>query len=154
MSWVIRPLALGDAALICDHRARIFIEDGHPEREVAAARQPFLAWLVAQLHDHAYYGWVAEEDQGAIGSVGLRFLDWPPHPEFPHCAQRGYVTNLFVEPSARGRGLARALMANCEAMAYDRGVPRLLLNASKKGQPFYDRLGWKVASAMTRLVET
>lgn len=153
MGWVLRPLSLGDAALICDHRDRIFIEDGRPEADVEAARQPFLDWLVTHVRDETYFGWVAEENQAAIGSVGLRFLDWPPHPELPQCAQRGYVLNLFVEPEARGRGLGRALMTRCEAMANARGVPRLILNASTKGRPLYDRLGWKASNAMTLLIE-
>lgn len=153
MTWALRPLALGDAALICDHRARIFVEDGCPHTLVASAGPAFQAWLVSRMRGGDYLGWAAEESGAAIGSVGLRFLDWPPHPDQPDCDRRGYVLNLFVEPAHRGRGVGRALMGRCDEEARARGVQRLWRNASKHGRRLYDALGWSTTNAMARLLE-
>lgn len=55
------------------------------------------------------------------------------------------VKRLWVEPSARGIGLATRLMAAVEAEARARGVTRLVLDTNRaltEARAFYRREGW------------
>jgi ribosomal protein S18 acetylase RimI-like enzyme len=57
-----------------------------------------------------------------VAGIGLMLVDWPPHPAHPTQDRRGYVLNVYVEPTRRRRGLAQQLMALAEAEFAGRGV--------------------------------
>lgn len=75
-------------------------------------------------------GWVAELD-GRIEGFCIARDD-------------GYVWALFVRPGFEGRGLARALMAECVAWLVSLGVARAELEtgANTRAEAFYRRSGW------------
>jgi len=57
----------------------------------------------------------------------------------------GEVKAVFVDPAARGKGVARALMEDIEATARAEGLGTLRLetgNLHKDALQFYPRLGW------------
>jgi ribosomal protein S18 acetylase RimI-like enzyme len=98
----------------------------------------------------AFEGFAAEVDQGRrlllaafdegelVGTVQV-ILAVPPNQ--PH---RGEIAKLVVHRSARGRGIARALMARAEDEARAEGKTLLVLDAVTDGDAarLYDRLGW------------
>jgi predicted acetyltransferase len=53
-----------------------------------------------------------------------------------------------VEPEYRGRGIAKSLTVECMAEAKRRGIGVVALHASKKGQPVYEKLGFKTSNEM------
>lgn len=65
-------------------------------------------------------GLVAEQDGGIVGICNYIFHanTWSLQPT---C----YLQDLYVDPTARGSGAARALIAECEAVARARGCFRL-----------------------------
>ena len=95
-----------------------------------------------------YSGWITIDGDRAIGSAGLLILDWAPHFLDPACNERGYILNVFVEPEYRGRGLAKSLTKECIDEARRRGIGVVALHASKKGQPIYEKLGFKPSNEM------
>jgi GNAT superfamily N-acetyltransferase len=131
-----------------DGKLRVGVEpyDSEPARWVLARAE-------AELADR--YGMLAEQEQtltasqfappeGAfwvatrpdpIGGVGLRSLS----------PGVGEVKRLWVDPEARGQGVARALMAELERSAPELGCTTLRLNTGTR-QPgavtLYTRLGW------------
>jgi ribosomal protein S18 acetylase RimI-like enzyme len=98
----------------------------------------------------AFEGFAAEVDQGRrlllaafdedelVGTVQV-ILAVPPNQ--PH---RGEIAKLLVHRSARGRGIARALMDRAEDEARAEGKTLLVLDAVTDGDAaqLYDRLGW------------
>jgi putative acetyltransferase len=72
----------------------------------------------------------------AVGCGGLRLLD----------PGSGEVKRMYVEPAARGTGVAAALLRALEDHARDLGIARLLLETGT-GQPdairFYQREGYE-----------
>lgn len=82
-----------------------------------------------------FAGWV---DGILAGTVTLD-LDMPPNQ--PH---RADVAKLLVHPSARRRGLARALMARLEEEARAAGRKLLVLDtkAGDAAEPLYRAMGW------------
>ena len=110
--------------------------------------QNFEPWVRRMIAEDKYAGWITRDDERAIGSAGLLILDWAPHFLDPRCGQRGYILNVFVEPEYRGRGIAKALTLQCMAEAKRRGIGVVALHASKKGQPVYEKLGFKTSNEM------
>lgn len=80
---------------------------------------------------------VAQSDGVAVGCVALKGTD------------HGYgeIKRLWVDPGARGLGVARRLMAVAEAGARELGMKRLRLDTNGKALPeavrFYTRAGWQ-----------
>ncbi|MBP0616569.1 bifunctional helix-turn-helix transcriptional regulator/GNAT family N-acetyltransferase [Jiella mangrovi] len=78
---------------------------------------------------------VAFSDDMPVGCVGLKGT----------CSDYCEVKRLWVEPAARGLGLARRFMARVEEIARDLGVPALRLDTNKalpEAIAMYRKTGW------------
>ncbi len=63
---------------------------------------------------------------------------------------RGWVHYLAVAPDRRGRGLARALMAEAEQRLIDRGCPKIMLMVRADNTAvvdLYEHLGYELETA-------
>ena len=95
------------------------------------------AWADLRKHVADGLGFVAEDD-GRV--VGFLFATVPR--ETPDL---GHVTDLYVDPTARRRGVARGLMGWIAAALRARGVGHVGLDVrvdNGAGRAFYDRLGF------------
>ncbi|MCR5874098.1 GNAT family N-acetyltransferase [Phenylobacterium sp. J426] len=83
--------------------------------------------------------------EGKLQGTVTLWLDAPPNQPF-----RGEIWKLMVAPSARGRGLARALMLEAERMAAERGRTLLNLDTAVEGgaSELYESLGWTRAGVI------
>lgn len=81
------------------------------------------------------------EDQGVpVGFASLRLL-----PQVENGRPHAELSDLFVEDHHRRRGIGRALVASAEALARERGSPRLyLVTGFDNGiaRDFYRALGY------------
>ncbi len=127
----------------------MFAEAGRSLDVLDAMAAPHRAWLEPRLASGAYFGF-AVEDEGVVASVGLMAIDWPPHPAHPAQDKRGYVLDVYVQPSHRRRGIARALMTLAEQTFVTRGLSFAVLHATAAGKPLYERLGWSGTSEMAK----
>jgi GNAT superfamily N-acetyltransferase len=110
---------------------------------------------VARLNDAAY---------GFAGDFERAFHSVPPEPAHVYLARADGVpacTVLTYEeggecgiylvatlPSAQGRGLARALMTHALLEAHERGCSTTSLQATRRGRPVYERLGYRDIGAV------
>jgi ribosomal protein S18 acetylase RimI-like enzyme len=89
---------------------------------------------------------VAVEDGRILGSSTLE-LDGRVEPdEGPLGPYEAHIRMLGVTPAARGRGIARMLMAECEARARATGRTLMTLNTTHLMQPaqkMYESLGYE-----------
>ncbi len=156
MALTTRPVDLSDLDLICRHREEMFRASNAPGRSDDALREmtaAFRVWVRPRLRDGSYFGYIAEEGSTAIGGIGLMVIDWPPHPSHPSEDRRGYVLNVFVEPSHRGQGLAKMLMQLGEAEFAERGVSFAILHATRMGRPLYEKIGWAQTAEMSKQIQ-
>ena len=70
---------------------------------------------------------VAEDDQQIVGTAAL---------------EGNELSTFFVHPDYQGRGIGTQLLHALETHARDVGFPRLLVDASLTGVPFYERHGY------------
>ncbi|MGW0906121.1 GNAT family N-acetyltransferase [Streptomyces sp. NPDC002853] len=88
--------------------------------------------------------WVVRDGERVTGTVSVGFVDKP------NGRHRAEIAKLMVHGSARGRGLARTLLATAERAAADAGVTLLVLD-TETGSPaesLYRRGGWTVAGVI------
>lgn len=150
-----RSITGGDLDLVCRHREEMFRASNAPGRTEDILRSmtaAFRTWLEPRLSDGSYFGFIAEDRGVPLAGIGLMIIDWPPHPSHPLEDKRGYVLNVFVEPSHRKQGLGKMLMELGEAEIARRGVSFAVLHATRMGKTLYERLGWAGTSEMAKLL--
>ena len=86
---------------------------------------------------------LAENAEGRI--LGYCAVHWLPYLLFE--GPEGYVSELFIHESARGRGVGARLLEAVKAEARQRGCQRLsLLNGRQRDsylRKFYEKNGWR-----------
>jgi GNAT superfamily N-acetyltransferase len=92
---------------------------------------------------------ITDPEQGVVfiarndgSAVGFATLDWKW--SSLKAARIGYLEDLFVDPAARGRGIADALIEACARRCRERGLPALeWLTApdNHRAQKVYNRTG-------------
>jgi GNAT superfamily N-acetyltransferase len=151
-----RPVTADDLELICEQRERLFRESNAPgrtEEVIVTQTAHFRPWLAQRLRDGSYFGCIVEEAGKAVAGIGLMVIDWPPGPSHPTSDNRGYVLNVFVEPSHRRQGLAARLMEMADQEFAARGVTYAILNATKMGRPLYEKIGWAATNEMAKTLK-
>lgn len=147
---LVREVQSSDLELICQHREAVFLEAGQAADGLTSMTAHFRPWLAERLSDGRYFGFVLSIDAVPVASIGLMCIDWPPHPAHPTQSQRGYVLNVYVAPSNRRQGLARALMALADAEFKARRIEFAILHATQVGGLMYPDLGWVKTSEMAK----
>lgn len=144
-----RRATVQDSGLITRHRKAMFADMREASENVLEEMaRNFEPWVRRLIAEGKYAGWITNDGESAVGSAGLLILDWAPHFLDPRGDRRGYILNVFVEAEYRGRGIAKALTLDCMAEAKRLGIGVVALHASKKGQPIYERLGFKTSNEM------
>jgi ribosomal protein S18 acetylase RimI-like enzyme len=140
---------VADAALITAHRHAMFAEMGKSSPDALATMSLyFTPWVERMIVAGKYAGWIVEDGGQPVASAGFFELDWPPHPLDPAGEARGYLLNVWVEPSHRRRGLARELVTLGLAEGLRRGLRVTVLHASDAGRPLYESIGFRASGEM------
>jgi GNAT superfamily N-acetyltransferase len=148
-----RVAAEADAEVIAEHRWKMFAEMGHGDEEsMQAMVRNFVPWVRERLKDGRYLGWLIVEGERVVAGGGTWLMDFPPHWRDPE-AQRAYLTNFYVMPEARGRGLAHRLLKTAVLDARRRGIKVVALHASTAGRPIYERNGFEGTNEMMRYLD-
>jgi GNAT superfamily N-acetyltransferase len=149
VSYAIRRAAPDDAALLAEHRARVWREVGDWDAEELAPQIPvWTEWMRGALADGTYAAWIAEDDEREpIGSGAVLVHLAIPRPGSPSdCA--GRVQSVYVVPSARRSGVARAIMEEAITFARVTNLVFLALHPSDEARPLYESLGFTHADEM------
>ncbi|MFI6089952.1 GNAT family N-acetyltransferase [Streptomyces sp. NPDC051218] len=88
--------------------------------------------------------WAARDGERVTGTISIWFVDKP------NGRHRAEILKLMVHSSARGRGLARTLLATAEQAAADAGVTLMILD-TETGSPaesLYRSGGWTAAGVI------
>jgi GNAT superfamily N-acetyltransferase len=147
----LRPSTPADLETHVAHRIAMFrdMEMGTEEglKRMAEAFRPLLrSWLVTGQ----CRGFVLEAGGRAVASVLLLLKETLPTPVTP-LTVRGYLFNVYTEPSQRRKGLAARLTDAALELARELGLEILELHASLEAEGLYQRMGFVPTSEM-RLV--
>lgn len=110
--------------------------------EVSPTDDDLLAMSRALLADPARQGvqLIARDGEGAAVGFATVLWSW----QTLNGAPAAVMNDLYVVPSARGRGVAEALIAVCAELARGHGAPELVWQTAldnHRAQAVYDRVG-------------
>jgi DNA-binding MarR family transcriptional regulator/GNAT superfamily N-acetyltransferase len=114
----LRPLRLGDVGWIIHRQAVLYAQEYGWDWTYEGLVSRILGAFVAEFDAEREDGWVAERGGAIVGSIFLMKSDDPAVAK---------LRLLYVEPSARGGGVGRMLVAACIARARELGYRRLTL---------------------------
>ena len=138
----VRPATPEDAPVLAALRFRFRTELG----EAVETEEAFVArtreWFATRLAGEAWHGWVAVEPAGEIvGHVFVQFVEKVPNP-LPESEAIGYLTNLYVAPPWRNRGVGSRLLGEAVAACEDAEVDGIILWPSDESVSLYLRHGF------------
>ncbi|WP_102126392.1 GNAT family N-acetyltransferase [Deinococcus planocerae] len=141
MTLALRPALPADVEIIQAQRDAMFLDMGSPAERVAQAHAASLKWFREALAGGSFSGVLAEQGGQVVGGAGVIWQSLPPSPRsLP--VTRAYLLNVYVQPSARGQGLARRMLQHLLAECARRGVETVSLHASEAGRSVYEGLGF------------
>jgi GNAT superfamily N-acetyltransferase len=91
-----------------------------------------------------WQAWLAEEKGEIVGNVWLNCIDKIPNPG-AEPEVHAYLSNLYVLPDARGRGLGRDLLRAALAHCQRLHPHAVLLWPSERSRTLYERAGFQPA---------
>lgn len=150
MEMKIRRACAEDLKHILHHRLAMFEEMGFREAAVldrveVVSREYFTGALRAGT----YLGWIAEDSNGqVVGGGGIAVAAWPGYPGASQ-AKRAWVLNMYTEPGARRRGVARRLMQEMLEWCRRERYGSVSLHASVAGRPLYESMGFQPSNEMS-----
>ncbi len=98
-------------------------------------------WMAHELAAATWRAWVAVHDERIIGQVWVQMIHKVPNP-IGERDRHAYLSNLFVQPSARG-GVGTALLETAIEWARANGVDRIVLWPSARSVTLYRRYDFR-----------
>jgi DNA-binding MarR family transcriptional regulator/N-acetylglutamate synthase-like GNAT family acetyltransferase len=114
----LRRLRPGDVGWIIHRQAVLYAQEYGWDWTYEGLASRILGAFVAEFDPAREDGWIAERGGAIVGSVFLMKSDDPAIAK---------LRLLYVEPSARGAGLGRTLVATCAARSRELGYRQLTL---------------------------
>jgi GNAT superfamily N-acetyltransferase len=85
--------------------------------------------------------WVADAGDGIVGCLWLKRIERVPRPN-RDALTMGYVTNVYVEPGWRNRGIGSGLLAAVREVAERERLAELFVWPSERAVTLYRRAGY------------
>jgi GNAT superfamily N-acetyltransferase len=154
----IREAGIGDVRHLVHHRRAMFEDMGHRNAaELDVADENARKYFNAALPDGSYKGWLAEQVlEGAsgaaaggevVGGGGIVLVPWAGYPGERYAA-RVWILNMYTEPNARRRGIAKKLVTIMIDWCRAEGFGSVSLHASTAGRLVYEPLGFLPSNEM------
>ncbi len=145
----IRKATASDSKWILHHRIGMFRDMGESDDSLEATKKMTGQYLETDwLSDYQYF--LVEEDDTIVAGCGISTFRIPPHPNQPSGVY-AYLSNMFVEPEYRRRGIGKALLDYVIDSCKKQDIGLLLLHASKQGFSLYESLGFLNAKHLMHL---
>jgi ribosomal protein S18 acetylase RimI-like enzyme len=139
---------MDDLPVIIAQRRAMFLDmKRHPAGKIDKTMPAFTEWLVPRLASGEARVWLAVVDGRPVGGAMTWIYGWFPQVSNP-TGRIGYILNVYVEPTWRGRGLARLLTRTCLDYLRSQGIRRVTLHASDEGRRLYESLGFAATREM------
>ncbi|HET7106814.1 MAG TPA: GNAT family N-acetyltransferase [Candidatus Acidoferrum sp.] len=149
MQFHIREADLNDLHHLVHHRRAMFEDMGHCDPALLdRVDQASQAYFTAALPLGTYKAWLAQTpDARVVAGGGVVIADWPGFPG-ELLPKRAWILNMYTEPEARRRGIAKQLLQTILDWSRANGFRSVSLHASTAGRPLYESLGFQPTNEM------
>lgn len=146
----VRRATVGDASLIAEHRASMFLDMGRiSQEEHALLKSASRTYLQKAIPEQEYLAWLVESaEQHVVAGGGLILRQLMPRPGHLEGGKEAQILNIYTDPAHRRHGLARLIMSSMMDWCKEQGINRITLHASEFGRPLYESLGFKQTNEM------
>ena len=140
--YQIRVATSGDWNALAEMRYRFRAELGSPTEPKSGFVRRCGSWMRKRFDSGSsrWRCWVLEGSKQVLGHVCVQLFEKMPNPvnepEF-----HAYVTNFYVVPKIRGRGLGEKLLNKALAWCRARGADAVILWATAGSKSLYRRYG-------------
>ena len=128
--------------LVAQRQAMFEAIGGFLPEDFEGHNRVYRRWLSQRLRSGHAYAVIAWEGERPIGGGVVWLREEQPRPRAPQLTLP-YILSIYVEPGARGRGVATAITARLVEWSKRKGFTRIVLHASRFGRGVYRRLGFE-----------
>jgi GNAT superfamily N-acetyltransferase len=140
----IRLARAGDSHALAELRYRFRTEtEPATETERRFLRRSIL-WMKKRLHARSspWRCWVLDDGDRLLGHVCVQLFEKIPNPIQDEPELHAYVTNFYVVPEMRGRGLGKRLLNKALSWCRARGTDAIILWSTPGSKSLYRRCGF------------
>ena len=110
------------------------------------------SWMEKHLEDDNFWRcWIAEQEGKLIGAVWLQLVEKIPNPR-SEAEHHAYLTNFYVDESARGRGIGTRLLRAVIDWCNTSDVHAIILWPTERSRSLYERNGFAVRDDIMELI--
>ena len=152
----IREAGIEDVRHLVHHRRAMFedMKQG-TAAELDRADERAREYFESALRAGTYKGWLAEDQDElddarnarVVAGGGMVIVPWAGYPGEKHAA-RVWIVNMYTEPHARRRGLAKQFVNIMAEWCRAEGFGSVSLHASDAGRLVYEPLGFQPSNEM------
>lgn len=146
----LRPHRSGDMGWVVSRHGALYASEYGWDMRFEALVARITADFIDRYDATREACWIAERNGESIGSAFLvQARNETTHEPIEGCAQ---LRMLLIEPQARGLGLGRRLVAQCEGFARERGYHRIMLWTNSlflAARGIYQSAGYRLAHSET-----
>ena len=138
----IRVATSADWRALAEMRYRFRTEVGSPTETKSRFVRRCTSWIKKSFgaDSSAWHCWVIDDGKQLLGHVCVQLFEKIPNPVNEPEAH-AYLTNFYVVPEMRGRGLGRKLLNNALSWCRAQSVDAVILWATAESRPLYRRCG-------------
>jgi GNAT superfamily N-acetyltransferase len=149
---VIRLAECSDAEALAELRYALRSSTGTATEPRADFLERCTDWMRNHLREGGRWQcWVAEANERLIGAVWLQLVEKIPNPR-AEMEQHAYLTNFYVDESARGRGLGSRLLRLTIEWCESHEVDTVILWPTQRSRSLYQRHGFAVREDIMELI--
>jgi GNAT superfamily N-acetyltransferase len=138
----VRPATRADAEALARMRYSFRAALGKAVQGEAAFVNRCKAWMKGRLRGaETWRCWIAVENGSPIGQLWLQPVEKVPNP-VGEPERYGYVTNVYVEPRARARGVGGRLVEAAVAWCREKGIESVVLWPTPESRSLCARHGF------------
>ena len=138
----IRVATSGDWDALAEMRYRFRVEVGSPTETKSRFVRRCTSWMKKAFgaDSSAWRCWVVDDGKQLLGHVCVQLFEKMPNPVNEPEAH-AYLTNFYVLPEMRSRGLGRKLLNKALSWCRARGVDAVILWATAESKSLYRQCG-------------
>ena len=148
----IRVATSADCRALAEMRYRFRTELASPEEPKSRFVRRCTSWMKKRFRagSRTWRCWVVDDGSQLLGHVCVQLFEKMPNPVNER-EVHAYLTNLYVIPEMRGRGLGRKLLKTAASWCRARGVDAVILWASPESKSLYRRGGFATSANIFEL---
>jgi GNAT superfamily N-acetyltransferase len=138
----IRAATAADIPELARLRWQLYTEREAQDEPFEAYAQRFTAFARDAFDRDDWRAWCAEEDGGLVAAMWLQTVPRVPAPGHGDPRPNGYLTNMYVEPRYRSRGLGSRMLHELVIRCETDGFELVLAFPAPDAYAFYERNGF------------